>query len=75
MEIRMLNRDKLLNRRPALVGTVNGVRLYEYPVYPVYPVYGDEASLVMVCCGLTDFWEMSDVFDCVDNAGLTPDNK
>ena len=69
MEIRMLNRDKLLNRRPILVGTVNGVRLYEYPVY------GDKEPLVMVCCGLTDFWEMSDVFNCIDNAGLTPDNK
>ena len=69
MEIRMLNKDKLLNRRPALVGTVNGVRLYEYPVY------GDEAPLVMVCCGLTDFWEMSGVFNCIDNTGWTPDNK
>ena len=69
MEIRMLNRDKLLNRRPALVGTVNGVRLYEFPVYV------DEASLVMVCCGLTDFWEMSDVFNCIDNTGWIPDNK
>ena len=72
MEIRMLNSDKLLNRRPALVGTVNGVRFYEYPVY------GDQAPLVMVSktrCGLTDFWEMSDVFNCIDNTGWTPDNK
>ena len=72
MEIRMLNSEKLLNRRPALVGTVNGVRLYEYPVYPVY---GDEAPPAMVCCGLADFWEMSDVFNCLDNTGWTPDNK
>ena len=69
MEIRMLNRDKLLNRRPTLVGTVNGVRLYEYPVY------GDETPLVMVCCDLTDFWEMSDVFNCIDNTGWIPENK
>ena len=72
MEIRMLNRDKLLNRRPTLVGTVNGVRFYEHPVY------GDEAPLVMVTetrCGLTDFWEMSDVFNCIDNTGWIPENK
>jgi len=66
MITKTLNREKLLNLKPTRIGTVNGVRFYEHPIY------GDEAPLVMVTkthCGLTDFWEMSDVHNYLENLG------
>lgn len=59
--VRPLSREKVLAKTPTLVGVVAGIRFYEHPTR------GDESPLIADAgpegFGLTDHWELPDVFD------------
>lgn len=57
-------KEKILSFGPTKVGEINGATFYEHPVL------GYEAPLFMVTdnlCGITEFWEMSDVYNALSN--------
>ena len=61
-----INKDKLLNWNLEKIGKVNGAYFYEDPIW------GDECPMLMITregmAGRTDFWEMSDVYNAIENA-------
>lgn len=52
---RKINKEKLMQNNPTLIGRVSGIEFFEHPFL------GDESPLIAVTtdhCGLTEFYEL-----------------